>query len=110
MCESYPNNLTLTLNDNKGQRDQVLVLKSEFNTAWDYFNASELGKTILDFWRDWIQHAEENKYNIRFPQYTPDQADLEDALPELCAEVALSDGLTQPIPDIRKLEFLNTRM
>jgi hypothetical protein len=98
------------LNDNKGQRDQVLVLKSEFNTAWDYFNASELGKTILEYWRDWIQHAEENKYSIRFPQYTPDRADLEDALPELCAEVTLSDGSTQPIPDIRKLDFLNRRM
>jgi hypothetical protein len=40
------------LNDNKGQRDQVLILKSEFNTAWDYFNASELGKTIIEFWHN----------------------------------------------------------
>jgi len=60
------------LNNNKGQCNQVLVLKSEFNTAWDYFNASELGKTILDFWHDWLQHAEESSYNIRFPQYTLD--------------------------------------
>jgi hypothetical protein len=38
------------LNDNKVPHDQVLVLKSEFNMTWDYFNASELGNTILGFW------------------------------------------------------------
>jgi hypothetical protein len=64
------------LNDNKVQRDQVLVLKSEFKTTWDYFNASELGNTILGFWRDWLQHAEDNSYNMHYPQYTTDAADL----------------------------------
>ena len=98
------------LHDNKGQRDQVLVLKSEFNTAWDYFNASELGKTILDFWRDWLQHAEESNYNIRFPQYTLDRADLADSLPELCTLVMDANGMEQPIPDIRKLDILQRRM
>jgi hypothetical protein len=98
------------LNDNKGQRDQVLVLKSEFNTAWDYFNASELGKTILDFWRDWLQHAKESNYNIRFPQYTLDRADLVDSLPEFCTLVMDANSMEQPIPDIRKLDILQRQM
>jgi hypothetical protein len=98
------------LNNNKGQHDQVLVLKSEFNTAWDYFNVSELGKTIIEFWCDWIQHAKEGKYNTHFPQYTPDQADLVDSLPELCASVVDANGLSQLVPDICKLDFLHRRM
>jgi hypothetical protein len=60
--------------------------------------------------RDWIQHAEEGKYNIRFPQYTPDQADLVDSLPELCAPVMHANGLVQLVPDIHKLDFLHRRM
>jgi hypothetical protein len=63
-------------NDNKDKHDQVLVLKSEFNTTWNYFNASELGSTILEFWRDWLTHTEENNYNIKFPQFSADLADL----------------------------------
>ena len=94
------------LNNNKGQYDQVLVLKSEFNTAWDYFNASELHKTILDFWHDWLQHAKESKYNIHFLQYTLDQANLVYLLLELCALVLDLNSVEQLIPNICKLYFL----
>ena len=97
------------LNDNRQQRDSVLVLKSEFNTAWNYFNASELGNTILGFWRDWLQHAEEGNYNINFPHYTTDRVDLEDTRPGLLSSVIGLDGLPAAIPDIRKLEFLRRR-
>jgi hypothetical protein len=71
------------LQDNKGQCGQVLVLKSEFNTTWNYFNASELGKTILDFWCDWIQHTE-----------------------DLCSLVMGPDRRSTPLPDIRKIYIL----
>jgi hypothetical protein len=97
------------LNDNKDKRDQVLVLKSEFNTTWDYFNASELGSTILEFWRDWLTHAEENNYSLRFPQYSADLADLSETQPDLCTRVTNQDG-EHLLPDIRKLDILNRRM
>ena len=95
--------------DNKDKRDQVLVLKSEFNTTWNYFNASELGSTILEFWRDWLTHAEENNYNIKFPQYSSDLADLTETRPELNTRVTNQDG-EHLLPDIRKLDILNRRM
>jgi len=94
------------LQDNKGQCGQVLVLKSEFNTTWNYFNASELGKTILDFWCDWIQHTEDRLYNICFPQYTMDGANLKDLLLQLCSLVMGPDRRSTPLPDIRKIYIL----
>jgi hypothetical protein len=97
------------LNDNKPQRDHVLVLKSEFNTTWDYFNASELGNTILGYWRDWLQHAEDNNYNMVYPQYTTDAADLSETPTDLTVLVAGPDGVSG-VPDIRKLDILNRRM
>ncbi|GLB45374.1 hypothetical protein LshimejAT787_2200370 [Lyophyllum shimeji] len=36
----------------------VLVLKTEFNQAWDYFNVKELGMTITSVWRKWLTKAE----------------------------------------------------
>jgi hypothetical protein len=90
-------------NDNKVQCDHVLVLKSEFNTTWDYFNASELGNTILGFWRDWLQHAKDNDFNMHYPQYTTDAAE------DLTILVARPDGVSS-IPGICKLDILNRRM
>jgi hypothetical protein len=34
----------------------VFVLKSVYNTAWNYFNAKELGDTIFNYWRAWLNH------------------------------------------------------
>ncbi|KAJ2983865.1 hypothetical protein NUW54_g10588 [Trametes sanguinea] len=33
----------------------VLVLKSTYNTAWNYFSAKELGDEILGYWRSWCR-------------------------------------------------------
>ena len=32
----------------------TLVLKTEYNLAWDYFNAHELGQTIFNYWGEWL--------------------------------------------------------
>src|ERR1700712_4434802 len=36
---------------------EVLVLKTEYNTAWNYFNATEFGNTIFGYWRTWLDRA-----------------------------------------------------
>ena len=42
------------LSEKNAEEDgNVLVLKSEFNTAWNWFNAKELGDIILGYWKDW---------------------------------------------------------
>src|ERR1700724_329782 len=50
------------LNEEKdSSRNEVLVLKSEFNTSWNYFSASQLGDTIIRFWRESLLRAERNE-------------------------------------------------
>ena len=39
--------------------EDVMVLKSEFNLAWDYFSAKELGNTIIRTWRNYISLTEQ---------------------------------------------------
>ena len=75
------------LNETPQQHKAVLDLKSEFNTTWNYFSASELGSTILDFWRDWMQHAEAGQYNLLYPEFTSDRADLEDTAAGLVSRI-----------------------
>lgn len=36
------------------EQSAVLVLKSSYNTAWNYLNARELGNTIFNYWRTWL--------------------------------------------------------
>jgi hypothetical protein len=100
------------LNITKPQHDAVLVLKSEFNTAWNYFSASELGNTILGYWRDWIQRAETGDYSIEFPEFSQTRGDLEDTDESLATLVKDSQGQGHKftVPDIRKLDILNRRM
>ena len=96
--------------DNQQQHNSVLVLKSEFNTTWNYFNTSELGNTILGYWHDWLQHAETGNYTLKFPHYSMDRADLEDTETELTIPLTDLDGLVTPLPDVHKLDILNRRM
>jgi hypothetical protein len=122
IARGYPDTLVLTwlrnnikerwenrLNDNKPAREQVLVLKSEFNTTWNYFNATELGNTIMHFWRDWLQHAEKSEFSLRYPPYSQDLADLGDCDRSLMIPVTV-DGESFDLPDIRKLGIFNRKL
>ena len=95
------------LNETPQQHDAVLVLKSKFNTMWNYFSASELGSTVLAFWHDWMQHAEASKYTLLYPKFTSDQADLEDTDVGLLSRIQDSQGRVCEHPDVRKLDILN---
>ena len=97
------------LNLTKPQHDAVLILKSEFNTTWNYFSASELGNTILGFWRDWIQHAEKGNYNLSFPEFSTNLGDLDDTDEGLCSFVKDSQGQGHLLPDVRQLDILKRR-
>jgi hypothetical protein len=45
----------------------VLVLKTQYNIAWNYFNAHELGDTIFNYWREWLHRNDTGEYNLDFP-------------------------------------------
>jgi len=61
----------------------------------NYFSATELGNTILGFWRDWLQHTKDSTYNIHYPQYTSDTADLSETRQELTTPVVALDAVAQ---------------
>src|SRR6201999_3554912 len=89
---------------NNQETADVLVLKSEFNTAWNYFNATELGNTILGFWREWITRAKSGTLTgPLYPDFGDLQGDLTDADPDLLAGIKRADGSFVEVPDIRKI-------
>jgi hypothetical protein len=51
----------------------VLVLKTQYNLAWNYFNATQLGDTIFGYWREWLERADTGKFTLDYPP--PDQKD-----------------------------------
>jgi hypothetical protein len=88
----------------------VLVLKSTFNSAWNFFNAKELGETVLGYWRNYCVRAENDSFNIVYPKYSHDLHGLKDRLdPEFASLFHVRTGL-RPMPDIRKIDILNRRM
>jgi hypothetical protein len=45
----------------------VLVLKTQYNLAWNYFHARQLGDTILSYWREWLSRADSGNFNAEYP-------------------------------------------
>ena len=46
---------------------ELLVLKTEFNSAWNYFNAQELSETIFGYWRTSLDKAERGEFTVEYP-------------------------------------------
>jgi len=93
------------------EHNDVLVLKSSFNTAWNYFSAHELGDVVLGYWRTWSIQAAENHFDNDkgFYRFDSSIGDLELVHLELCSVYNSSDGPVM-MPDIHKLDILNRRM
>jgi hypothetical protein len=51
----------------------ILVLKTQYNLAWNYFSASQLGDTIFGYWQEWLNRADSGKFDQEFPK--PSQTD-----------------------------------
>jgi hypothetical protein len=99
----------------------VLVLKSEYNLAWDYFSATALGNTMMDTWRNGIDASlsttwhttdyrpfDDPKYGSQIASSSRGQ--LFDCDPEFLTEFRVTDGTgVAEMPDLRKLGFLDKR-
>jgi len=70
------------------------VLKTSFNTAWNYFNAHELGEEVLGYWRTWMDQAANNHYdfNSGFGKMDDSLGGLANVDPEFLTEVTTSSG------------------
>ena len=90
----------------------MLVLKTEYNEAWNYFNAKELGDTILGYWREWFDKAEAGQLklpNKEWPRVTAVTGSLT-VRSDLCTQIPTGWGGTVAVPDIRKINILNSRI
>ena len=108
------------LNTESRDSPDVLVLKTEYNSAWNYFNATELGNTILGYWREWLDRAERGDWNNNFtPPRVMEYDDrrgnasfgtLTNVDEDLTMSFHTADGGYFVHPDIRKTDILNRRM
>ena len=46
---------------------EILVLKTQYNLAWNYFNAQELGNVLFNYWGNWLKHADAGIYTSEYP-------------------------------------------
>ncbi|SJL12000.1 uncharacterized protein ARMOST_21447 [Armillaria ostoyae] len=99
----------LRITTKAGEDDGVLVLKSQYNTAWDYFSARELGDSIINTWRSRIDMIDRLRTAPLNSAVLHGQIPPEKVPSELCLEVETTGG-TEEIPDIRKIGILNRRM
>jgi hypothetical protein len=93
------------LADNQCVHDNVLVLKSKFNTAWNYFSAKKMGDTVLGYWCGWLAAMESNTFSIQYPAFSRDIGDLEDVSAVHCMVVDTPTG-PLPIPDVRTIGLI----
>jgi hypothetical protein len=82
----------------------VLVLKSEYNLAWNYFSARELGDTVIGYWRTWLNKADLREFSPGFP--APPVATTQETAVGYRLDVSWEDenGNLFGFPDLRLYE------
>ena len=66
-------NERLSVKADSPESSEILVLKTQYNLAWNYFNAHQLGDSIFNYWREWLTRADAGNHNAEFPP--PDRRD-----------------------------------
>ncbi|SJL14684.1 uncharacterized protein ARMOST_21582 [Armillaria ostoyae] len=96
------------------EAQDVLVLKSVYNTAWNFFSAKELGDTVLGYWRRSIEAAaaptRENMSARKAMDPSWGSLTRGEVPDELCSPVYTNSGNWVSMPDIRLINILNRRM
>ena len=90
--------------------DAILVLKSQFNTAWEFLNVTTLGDTILGYMRSWLYRAERMEFSPEFP---PEPVGYEtdcDPMSRFSMETVRADGTRYYVPDLRRTDILDRRV
>ena len=92
--------------------EELIVLKSEFNPAWNYFNASELKRTIFTYWHDALESlASGRKISKDRKLLFVDQD--ETVLTDVgfgTTWTGIVGGREVVLPDVRKLDMYQSRM
>jgi hypothetical protein len=115
IAERWKNRLGTTRRND--DTEGVLVLKSTYNTAWNYFSAKQLGDAVIGTWRQEIflatedpaLHSLEKSERDRYVFPSGNLMGLTSVSPELETEFWTAEG-PKRMPDITKLGFLDRRM
>jgi len=95
------------------REESVLVLKSRYDDVWNFFSAAELGKTVTDYWTEWVDRAREGRYSadpVRpFPPPDSQGHDLVDVHPKYWETVLGADGDEESTPSLGKIGLLGSR-
>lgn len=97
VTKGWENRLKPKIND----APNVLVLKTEYNTCWNYLNATSLGDTIMSYWREWLNHADQMTFDADHPRALS-RYDYEGIPVSL-----LHDRIS--VPDLRKIGMTDRR-
>lgn len=87
--------------------EQILVLKSQYNVAWDYFSAIQLGDTITNTWKNWLSGADKFDWSNdpSLSRYSGDKVPF--AVPEEFWSSSSDDSeLSLRFVDLRKTQVL----
>jgi hypothetical protein len=88
--------------------EDVLVLKSFYNSAWNYFSAQKLHDIVSDQWNRWLKAAEQGKKIHDAPPHLFGAGEI-NSTPEHLT-VLVSDGIDRyELPDIRKIDIMSRR-
>ena len=85
-------------------------LNSISRPYWNYFNAKELGDTVLGYWRGWLTAAESNNYSIQYPTFSDNMGDLSGMDQACCVSVLDFQGQLSHVPDIRTIAMANRKI
>jgi hypothetical protein len=93
------------LSESKPALEGLLVLKSEFNPAWNYFNARELGDAVIETWRSWLKAADATDWRrSKYGMTNSSFEGLDDVDPKFLTTWETDSGPVA-MPDIRKIGF-----
>ena len=87
----------------------VLVLKTHFNTTWDFFDVHELGSTIAGYMRTWLDKAERMEFSPEFPPEPENYGHDVQPGPTMALRTLSDAGIDLWVPDIRKTDILQRR-
>jgi hypothetical protein len=89
---------------------EVLVLKTSFNTAWNYFSASELGDTVISYWREALERYSRMEPNMEFPSLDYTKEDFSGDFVGVGSTTFTDlNGDEVSVPDVSKIGIFNRR-
>ena len=95
------------------QPEEVLVLKTEYNLAWNYFSATQLTEQVIGYWKEWLHKADLGDFDREFPHpnRTKDYlSDLDELATQVTEPSSSSLGRVAGTLDLRDIQFLDRRI